>query len=226
MSDFRAIARILSEQYGDFNHYNRKNPLEELIFIICSTKTDEEKYRATFASLRRRFRTFRNLLLADVSDIAEVLRPGGLSQQKAALIKEVLLAVTNHFGRPTLSPLREYDDQACEAFLLSLPRIGKKTARCVMMYSLDRQVFPVDTHCWRIAQRLGWIEATYADGRCTQKDMDRLQEVIPKELRYSLHVNLISHGRSICTSRNPRCGQCPVGELCPRVGVTQPEPQP
>jgi len=103
--------------------------------------------------------------------------------------------------------------------LLSLPGVGRKTARCILMYSLGREVFPVDTHCWRVAIRLGWIAPSCSNGRCYPKDMDALQEKIPPELRYTLHVNMVSLGREICTMRQPKCPDCPLTHLCPKIGV-------
>lgn len=219
MDRYHLASKILSKTYNDFAHYNRKNPLEELVFIICSSKTDEEKYRSIFNALRRAYPTFQALMDAPGPDIARILEPAGLSNQKANIIKDVLMIVNARFGRPTLAPLNHMTDDEAEEFLLSLPRIGKKTTRCVLMYSLGREVFPVDTHCWRIAIRLGWIKPIYADGRCTQSDMDRLQDIIPRDVRHSLHVNLISHGRKVCTARSPKCRECPLLELCPRIGV-------
>jgi endonuclease III len=112
-------------------------------------------------------------------------------------------------------------DEEAEAFLLSLPGVGKKVARCVLMYSLGRQVFPVDTHCWRIAQRLGWVRPTQKDKHCAPRDMDRLQSKIPPELRHSLHVNMISLGREICAPTSPRCDECPISAWCPKIGVSK-----
>lgn len=214
---FREINQILSLQYKDFDHFNRKNPLEELLFIVCSAKTDEAKYLASFRSLKKAYPKFRDLADASVEEIALAIKAGGLSNQKASAIKEILNAIIREFGTPTLAPLKAYSNADCESFLLSLSRVGKKTARCVMMYSLGRQVFPVDTHCWRISQRIGWIKSTYSDGRCSQKDMDRLQNVIPTHFRFRLHVNMISLGRSICRPLNPNCNSCPISEYCLRL---------
>ncbi|MDP1593275.1 MAG: hypothetical protein Q8L80_03420 [Gallionella sp.] len=73
------------------------------------------------------------------------------------MIRNLLDAVVARFGEPNLELLRSMSDQEAEDFLLALPGVGKKIARCVLMYSLGQQVFPVDTHCWRIARRLGWV---------------------------------------------------------------------
>jgi endonuclease-3 len=78
----------------------------------------------------------------------------------------------------------------------------------------------VDTHCWRVCRRLGWIRATRRDGECGAGDMDRLQSKIPARVRFSLHVSLISLGRAVCTATAPKCPACPIRRLCRRQGVT------
>jgi len=215
-----AVAAALKKRYRDFNHYNLKNPLDELLFIICSTKTGEASYRSTYRSLKDTFPTHYQIAEAPAEYIARPIVSGGLSNQKAKAIRNLLDIVVEKFGEPTLKPLSKMSDEDAEAFLLSLPGVGKKVARCVLMYSLGRQVFPVDTHCWRIARRLGWVRPTQKDKHCAPRDMDRLQSRIPSELRHSLHVNMISLGREICTSVVSMCDECPISVWCHKVGVS------
>lgn len=215
------VAAALKTCYHDFNHHNLKNPLDELLFIICSTKTGEASYRSTYRSLKETFPTHYQIAEAPAEYIARPIVSGGLSNLKAKAIRDLLDVIVAKFGEPTLKPLHNMSDEDAEAFLLSLPGVGKKIARCVLMYSLGRQVFPVDTHCWRIAQRLGWVRPTQKDKHCAPRDMDRLQSKIPPELRYSLHVNMISLGREICTPTSPRCDECPISPLCPKTGVNR-----
>jgi len=213
------VAAALKNRYRDFNHYNLKNPLDELLFIICSTKTGEASYRSTYRSLKEAFPTHYQIAEAPAEYIARPIVSGGLSNQKAKAIRDLLDIIMEKFGEPTLKLLHKMSVKEAESFLLSLPGVGKKVARCVLMYSLGRQVFPVDTHCWRIARRLGWVRPTQKDKHCAPRDMDRLQSKIPPELRYSLHVNMISLGREICTPSSPRCDECPILALCPKTGV-------
>ena len=159
-ANLKLIAAILSHRYRDFAHYNITNdPLEELLFIICSTKTTEATYRAVYASLRSAFPNNEALLVATADDLEHAMRAGGLARKKAAAIKVIMMRTHQQFGRLTLDSLRHLTDQDCECFLTSLPGVGKKVARCVMLYSLDRRVFPVDEHCWRISKRLGMDSA-------------------------------------------------------------------
>ena len=213
------VSRVLSLQYGDWQHYNRKNPLDELLFIICSIQTNEDLYRHTFANLKKNFPTFQSLNQASERQIAKSIAEGGLATQKARAIKQILKEISDRFGRPTLAPLKLMPDSERERFLISLPGVGLKTARCVMMYALGSQVFPVDLHCWRICRRLGWVRATRRNKSCSKKDMVRTQKKIPPALRFRLHVNMVSHGRTVCTAENPACSSCCIRRFCRRIGV-------
>ncbi|MEI2742295.1 MAG: endonuclease III [Candidatus Competibacter sp.] len=217
--NIRQVAAALVDRYGDFDHYNLKNPLDELLFIICSTKTAESSYRHTFEQLKQVFPTPSALAEAPAEYIAKPITSGGLSGQKSRAIRAILDAINDQFGALTLEPLRGMSDRDAEAFLTALPNIGQKVARCVLLYAFDRRVFPVDTHCWRIARRLGWVRHTQKDGHCAPRDADRLQAKIPPELRFSLHVNLISLGREICTASKPACDVCPINTWCRRIGA-------
>lgn len=218
------VAEIASElkiRYGDFSHNNKRNPLSELIFIICSVRTNNNSYETVYGELRRRYPRFRDLAEATTEQLSAAINSGGLHNHKSARIRAIVSKTVEIFGRPTLSPLKKMSDEDCERFLTSLPGVGKKVARCVMMCSLDRRVFPVDTHCWRICQRLGWISPTRRDLTCSQSDMDRLQCLIPRELRFSLHVNMLSLGREICTPRSPACHDCPIKKYCEKRGINK-----
>jgi endonuclease-3 len=208
------VARTLKRAHGTPSLFNRRNPFEELLFIVCSIQTNEALYRQTFARLRQRVRTFDQVRTLPLADLVNVLKGGGMATRKARQIKAIATRLYQVFGRVTLRPLRKFSDCDCESFLTSLNGVGKKTARCVMMTSLGREVFPVDTHVWRIARRLGWVRATRGDLTCTQEDMDRLQSLIPAHVRRDLHYNLIAHGRAVCLARNPKCGECCISRYC------------
>lgn len=213
------IAEILSNRYHNFSHYNRKNPLEELLFILCSVKRSEIVYLRAYRSLKHAFPSFGDLAKASKKELVSKVSWGGLQNQKAASVKALMKAIVDRFGQPSLSRLKYLNDGECEAFLSSLPGVGKKVARCVMLYSLDRQVFPVDTHCWRIADRLGWIKPSGTNGNhCSSRAMDQLQETIPPDLRFGLHVNMVSLGREICMARFPKCRDCVIAAFCQKRG--------
>jgi endonuclease III len=213
------VAKALRRRHGNPRPYGSGDLLGELVFLLCSTKTNARGYRSSYRELRRAYPTSATLARAPEHAIARALRGGGLARTKARAIRKMIGTVEEVFGKPTLAPLRAMPDAECEAFLLGLPGVGPKVARCMMMFALGRRVFPVDTHVWRIACRLGWARARPSGAPCTRAEADRLQGLVPPRLRFALHVNLIAHGRSVCTARAPACGDCPVARWCPRIGV-------
>jgi endonuclease-3 len=100
-------------------------------------------------------------------------------------------------------------DSDIETFLTSLPGVGLKVAKCVMMYTLGRRVLPVDIHVHRIAKRIGFQTKKRPD---TSQQL--IEEAVPPELRYGFHVNAIAHGRAVCLSQKPRCELCVVARWC------------
>lgn len=215
------VARELRRRYKDFGHHNRKNPLDELLLILCSVKRGEKVYLRAFKSLKQTYPTFEKLHQASVKELTKQIEWGGLQNQKARSLKKITTAITGEFGKLSLAPLRKMTEEECEAFLCSLPGVGKKVARCVMLYSFGMKVFPVDTHCWRISKSLGWIRTNSKHKSCNSKDMDTLQDMVPPKLRLSLHVNMVSLGREFCLARSPKCRQCPIAQYCIKHGVTE-----
>lgn len=214
-ADPRVVATRLRGRYGRPLHHNKRDPLGELVFILLSTQTREAKYRGTFAALWTRYRSWERVLAAPSIDLVRLIRFGGLAVRKVDLLKQLLWEVKRREGRVSLRRLRQVPTTEAEAYLLSLPGVGTKTARCVLMYSLGRPVLPVDTHVWRISTRLGWLRGgKHPDDWRSRK----LEEAIPARLRHSLHVTLVAHGRAVCRAR-PACDMCLLADLCPRTGV-------
>ncbi len=170
---------------------NQADPLDELIFIILTLKTDYRGFSQVWKSLKARFPTWNRILHAPMRQLIAVLKPAGLSRQKGVRIKKILRRIGRERGVLSLDFLRDFSDADAEAYLKSFPGVGTKAARCVLMYSLGRSVFPVGSHILRIFKRLG-LAARRLDRK---KAHDPLQSLVPHNLRYSLHVNCIVHGR-------------------------------
>lgn len=119
-------------------------------------------------------------------------------------------------------PLRRMRTEDAEELLRSMPGIGPKIARCVLLYSLGRDVFPVDSNCHRILRRLGFLPQ-HIDVKGSH---DFLQRLVSQDIRRSLHVNFVHHGRSTCTIGVPHCDACTLLDLCPtghRLRSRQPD---
>lgn len=215
------ITQLLVERFGRPLLGNKKNPFNELLFIILSSKTPPERYQEVYRQLRRFYPRVDDLSKTSWQEVAYVIARAGLQNRKARAICSITQQVRLAFGKVTLSPLADMTDEEAEAFLLSLPEVNKKTARCVLMYSLGRQVFPVDTHCFRVFKRLNWVEEK---SQLTDRQTDELQEGVPKHLRRDLHVSLVLLGRKYCTPQRPRCNNCPILKFCPTGQVRVQKP--
>jgi endonuclease-3 len=143
--------------------------------------------------------------------LRKILGPAGLSLVKSRQIRATLGRIRRDFGKCDLSALRRNQDTGqVEVYLVSLPGVSTKVARCVMMYTLAAQVLPVDAHVHRIAGRLGWIDRRRAD-----QSHEELDALVPASLRYAFHVDCIAHGRAICRPQKPNCPRCCLKRYCP-----------
>lgn len=190
---------------------NKTDPIEELVWIPLTRQTHRQN------SLRSWQRISdlggpAALLEIPEKDLAALLKDAGFSRQKARWIKRSLEMVLERFSRLSLDDTAAWADEEVERYLTTLPGIAVKSARCVMMYSLGRQVLPVDTHLRRLAERLGWV----AEGLTERRIHEQLEAIVPPELRHSLHVNAIWHGRSVCRALRPRCAECALRVGCQR----------
>jgi endonuclease III len=203
--------KILEKRYRSPRLGNKKNPLNELLFIQLSLRTTGPSYERVYKNFKKKYPRWEDVHKTTHKEVAEALSLAGLSNQKTTNLKAILGKIEADFGRFSLAPLKSYPDYAIEQYLCSLPGIGKKSARCIMLYSFDRKVFPVDAHCFRIIKRLGWIglQAKHND-----RVADEIQEMVDPAFRYSLHVNMVAHGRSICQERYPKCKVCVILEFC------------
>lgn len=207
------IDRRLRRRFRPTRLRNRRDALSELVFILLSGQTEEYNYLRTYRALRRRYRTWSDVRRAGEERVYQVIRSGGLGRKKARQIVAALSELERRFGSPSLAHLDALPDVEAERTLTSLPGVGLKTARCVLLYALDRTVFPVDTHVWRTLQRLGVVRSK--NPKPTQADQDALQDRIPTRMRHRLHVNLVLQGREVCTAVRPKCAICPLADMCP-----------
>ncbi|MCP5118315.1 MAG: hypothetical protein GY953_46475, partial [bacterium] len=193
--------------------------LDEAVYIILSFQTDLPRFQDTWQSLRSAFPRWEDADRASVGEIAGVVRAGGLHRQKAKAIKRLLKAVRDGFGELSLAALREMTDAEAERVLTRLPGLAWKGARCVLLYSLQRDVFPVDGNTFRILRRAGVIPATAVYRRRSLHDA--LQAAVPADRRRPFHVNLVVHGQRSCLPGTPRCGTCPALGACQRHGLAR-----
>ncbi len=201
----------LSELYGEFVQKPRYKALDELIFTVLTQHTSDINAERAFDRLRSKIPTWEEVMVADQESIAEAIFHGGMSNQKSKRIKDILATISQKHGDLEIDFLREQDLEAARKWLMNLPGVGPKTAAVVMSFALGMPAFPVDTHIHRVSKRLGLIDAkTSAD------DAHAIMEAaVEPDLRFQLHMQLITHGRQICKARRPLCAQCPLSSECP-----------
>jgi endonuclease-3 len=211
----RAIALRLRKVYGAPPPPRRLPPLDELILTVLSQHTNDTNRDRAYADLRSRFPTWDEVADAPLPVIARAIHRGGLGPTKAIRIRGILRALRDRGIALNDEALSRIRSKTLWDLLVSLPGVGPKTAACVLLFSLGRPYFPVDTHVHRVARRLGLVDAR-SDAILTQEE---LQAVVPPNEMYALHMHLIRHGREVCIARRPHCSQCVLSSLCPRVGV-------
>jgi endonuclease III len=212
------VAAILRERYCPYPDESSGPVLDQLVWFLLSTRTTVENCEAAYAALRSRYANWELVADANREELGQLLRPAGLFRFRAKNLLASLAAVRESFGSASLEGLRSWSDEDCEAFLLSLPGVGLKVARCVLSFGLARQRFAVDAHIWRVTRRLGWH--SFAEEAPTKRGADALQALavgIADPL--SFHVNLIRFGREFCSAGEPRCEACPIAPDCPSSKV-------
>jgi endonuclease-3 len=211
----RAIVLRLRNAYGAPPAPRRLPPLDELILTVLSQHTSDTNRDRAYADLRARFPSWDDVADAPLPATASAIRHGGLGPTKAIRIRAILRALRERGIALDEHALSRMRSKQLWDLLVSLPGVGPKTAACVLLFSLDRPYFPVDTHVHRVARRLGLVDER-ADAVVAQGD---LQEAVPANEMYALHMHLIRHGREVCIARRPHCSQCVLSPLCPRIGV-------
>lgn len=204
----RAIRDHLREMYGRPRNDAHADPVHELVLTILSQNTSDTNRDVAYAGLRARFATWEEVRDAPTGELEEAIRPGGLAPTKAPRIQAVL----RELGKPIdLDWLSDAPREHALGYLTALPGVGRKTAACVMIFSFDRPEIPVDTHIYRLGGRLG----LFRENASFDEAHDEMLAITPPEDAYELHVNLITHGRTLCKPANPRCERCTLARMCP-----------
>lgn len=178
-----------------------KTPLELLVATILAAQCTDERVNQVTAELFKKYRTAADFAGANLATFEQEIRPTGFYKAKARNVINMARAlVERHKGRvpDTL------DD------LVKLPGVGRKTANVVLGNAYGQQAVSVDTHVFRVSQRLGLAKSDDPD-----KIEEQLTRILPKE-QWTRFCHLVQfHGRKACYARRPDCPRCPVRALCP-----------
>jgi len=216
----------LAEPHGD--------ALAELVLTVLSQSTNDRNRDVAYFRLRERFPAWEQVRDAPIDEVEEAIRPGGISKVKSARIKAILRTVSDTAaaaaldvgaaeprpepGELTLAWLRALTVPQAQAYLCSLPGVGRKTAACVLLFSFGMRDVPVDTHVSRVGTRLG----LFREKAPFEELHDTMLSITPRGQELELHLNLLRHGRRTCHARRPQCGACALARMCPSAGTFGP----
>jgi endonuclease-3 len=209
-SKVKKINDILEIEYGIPERSENEKPLDVLIHTILSQNTNDTNSGRAYDNLIERFPSWENVLEADADEIAEAIRVGGLAKQKSTRIKELLTWVKNTYGQLNIDFVCDMDTKDAIELFTKRKGIGLKTINVMLCFACGKEVFPVDTHIFRISKRLALIPSNASP----DKAHEIMGKLFPEGKAFSLHVNMINFGRTICHAQRPRCRECPLIDYC------------
>lgn len=207
-SRIQRILRLLEAAYPDAKcalHFT--TPLELLVATILSAQCTDERVNQVTRTLFTKYRCAADYINVPLAELEQDIRPTGFYRNKAKTLRACCQKLLQEHGGQTPKNMDA---------LVQLPGVGRKTANVVLgvAYGIPSGIV-VDTHVSRLSRRLGLSQHTQPE-----KIEQDLLALIPQEEWIDFGHRLIHHGRRICTARKPKCSQCPLGEVCPRIGVS------
>lgn len=181
-------------------------PFTTLISCILSLRTKDEVTDKASIHLLKKYNTPQKIMKLSKKQIESLIYPVGFYKTKAKRIKEISKTL-----------IEKYSGEVPEDFdeLLKLNGVGRKTANIVMIYGHKKQGYlPIDTHCHRIPNRLGWIKT-----KTPEETEKRLREVLPNKYWDDFNHLFVTFGQTICVPVSPFCSRCPIQMHCKRVSV-------
>lgn len=201
------VARRLKKHYpGATCSLNFATPLELLVATILSAQCTDERVNLVAPELFQTYRTAADYARAPQEELEAAIRSTGFFRSKAKNIRGACQAMLERHGGQVPDSMET---------LVALPGIGRKSANVVLGTAFGIGVgIVVDTHVTRVSRRLGLT--SHKDPEKIERD---LMALFPKSQWIDLGHAMVHHGRRICTARKPQCDVCPLGDICPRIGV-------
>lgn len=182
-----------------------KVPFESLVGVMLSAQSRDEMTARARDKLFAAARTPQAILALSEAQLAALIKDCGLYNMKARNLHKMCRALLDDCDGVVPST---------RAGLMALPGVGRKCADIMTRFVFGQPDIPVDTHVFRVAKRLG-----LATGKTEAKVAAELEQIVPGDYRWGAHMWLLNHGKRHCRARAPRCGSCPLLDICKRVGV-------
>jgi len=206
----KEVKSLLTRSYGLKKRSGDEDPVDTLVETILSQNTTDVNSGRAFSALKHRYPDWEEMIDVPPETVAAIIRSGGLAEIKAKRIIGALRRLKSEHGKITLDFIVGMTPEEAEAWLASIDGVGPKTAAIVLLFSFGMPAFPVDTHVFRVSKRLGLVDDR-SSREGAQKELSRL---VHPSAYYSMHLNLIEHGRRTCRPRTPLCKDCILSELC------------
>ena len=206
----RRVDEVLEGIYGEQERGEAMDPLDSLILTMLSQSTSDHNRDMAWRALKERYPDWGAVVKAPTPALARTIRSGGLANQKAARIKETLKWVKDTYGAYDLSALCDMGVEEATEALLALKGVGIKTVYVVLNFTCGHDVFPLDTHIYRILTRLGVVP----EKMTREKAHEHVKGLVPEGKAHSMHLNVLQFGRDTCHARNPDCEGCPLRRMC------------
>jgi len=211
--DVRELHAELVELHGTPERRDTEDGVRQLVTTILSQNVaDVQTARAT-KELFAAYPDYRAMEEAKHDELAEVISVVGLKNQKAERIQRALGAIRDrpeNEGEYSLAFLDDMSTEEAQAWLEDIKGVGPETASVVLNFHFDRPSFAVDTHVERLTKRFGLVD----EGATNERTHELLNDTVPDDLKYSLHVLLVRHGKEYCTARDPDCSNPVCDRYC------------
>lgn len=207
---YLTVHHLLKKEYGAPTWRQHLPPIDEMVNTILSQNTSDVNRDVAFEALKEKYPTWQAVIDAPEDEVIETIRPAGLANQKGPRIQNALRQVKAHSGNFSLDFLSELPLDESKQWLTDIKGIGPKTAAIILLFAFGRPAFPVDTHVHRVSGRLGLIGPKVT----ADKAHKILENIGHPDTFYAFHLNVIRHGREVCTARKPKCPQCVLKNCC------------
>ncbi len=205
------VTQRLTDLYGELP-FSSKDPMGQLVDILLSHRTRDEQTAAAWENLLKRFGSWEAVRDAPTAEVQETIANVNWPEVKAPRLQSIMRQITGERGTLNLDFLCSLPVAESTAWLNRFEGVGPKTTACVLLFSCQQPLLPVDVHVHRVSGRLGLIgKKVTADAAHTL-----LQALLPQDSRsiYNFHKALLRHGQRICVFERPRCNKCVLTDLC------------
>src|SRR3989344_403211 len=211
LKDIEKLIKILDKETKKFKNpivsevSFENNPYKVLISCLLSLRTKDAITAQAINNLFKKAKTPKEILKLTTRQIENLIYPVGFYKTKSKRIKEISKVLIENYNSKVPSDIKE---------LLKLRGVGRKTANIVLVYAFNKKAIPIDVHCNRIPNRLGWIKTKTPE----QTELE-LRKILPKKYWIDFNNTFVIFGQNICVPVSPFCSKCRINKYCSKIGV-------